>query len=693
MNNFHTFKTAVAEQFRRMSAHQLFRTGVEPDALWAQYLGAFQDGTNPMYRERTEHDCSGCRRFIRAVGNIVAVVDGRLTSVWDTTVPNEPAYQAVADALAHLVKSAPIVDRFLHQEPTAGVDRDFEKMADGGQVTWQHFYIDLPKQYVKASKDIPTALAGPRDDHQVLRRSLTELTEEAVDTALDLISQNSLYRGEEFRGLLEEFRKLQRAFRKLTTDQERDLFCWTTPASGALARIRNTAIGTLLQNLSADMDLEAAVRAFEAVMAPANYRRPTALVTQGMIEKAKLEVEQLGLTSALERRYARLRDITANNILFADRAARPLLSGSVFDDLAASTVRKPRNLDKIEEIGIDRFISEMLPRIDRLEVLLENRHTRNLVSLIAPQNPTSGDLFRWPNRFSWSYNGEIADSDMRQAVVARGGSVTGVFRFTHMWNYGERNASLMDLHVFMPGNGTKAENGVHDTYGGNYQRVGWNHRKHAQSCGVQDVDYTDAAPVGHVPVENITFPDLNRMPEGTYICKVHNWALRSPTQGGFRAEIEFGGTVYEYEYPKPLKNKEWITVAEVTLKAGQFTIRHHLPCGQASRPAWGLPTESFHRANLMLLSPNHWDDRQIGNRHYLFMLDGCRNDTGARGFYNEFLKDELRDHRKVLELVGSKLKIADDDEQLSGLGFSSTQRNTLVCRVSGSITRPVKITF
>ena len=71
-----------------------------------------------------------------------------------------------------------------------------------------------------------------------------------------------------------------------------------------------------------------------------------------------------------------------------------------------------------------------------------------------------------------------------------------------------RNASLMDLHVFMPGSNQNVviKNGkeIHDNYGNN-ERVGWNHRRHYASGGVQDVDYTAPAPIGYVPVENTTF--------------------------------------------------------------------------------------------------------------------------------------------------------------------------------------------
>ena len=58
-----------------------------------------------------------------------------------------------------------------------------------------------------------------------------------------------------------------------------------------------------------------------------------------------------------------------------------------------------------------------------------------------------------------------------------------------------------------------------------------------------------------------------------------------------------------------------------------------------------------------------------------------------------FLVEDLSQHRKVIEMVGSKMKTDLSDRQLSGLGFSSTQRNSLLCRVKGSFSRVIKILF
>jgi hypothetical protein len=96
---------------------------------------------------------------------------------------------------------------------------------------------------------------------------------------------------------------------------------------------------------------------------------------------------------------------------------------------------------------------------------------------------------------------------------------------------------------------------------------------------------------------------------------------------------------------------------------------------------------------MVMHSPNHWDEHETGNKHWFFILDKCKNDERTRGFYNEFLSNELTEHRKVFEVLGSRMKTEKCDNQLSGVGFSSTQKNSILCKVSGSFARTIKINF
>lgn len=683
--DFGIIKTAVAEQFRRLQQpqHQLYRVDVSGDDLWTCYLASFPPGTNPIYRERTDHDCSCCRQFIRTVGNVVAIIDGQMVSVWDAT-PADPSYAIVCSALSALVKSKPITGPFLHYEAAVGTDKTFEELDLAGKQeesgldaltvrTWTHFDVNIDRRFIVAKDAIGPKLSEARSQHDVFLRSLREITNDAIDTVLELIAQDSLYRGEEHKAGVVQFRAFKRQFAARPDELNQDLFAWNSDISGAVGHMRNTVIGTLLVDLSSGVDLEDAVRSFESKVAPTNYKRPSALITKGMIEQAKAELSELGLISALDRRFARLTDITINNVLWADRATRNAISGDLFDELADSAPVKLKNLDKVEEVPINRFIAEILPRADSIEVMLENRHAANLVSLIAPVDPTARHLFKWPNSFSWSYTGEVADA-IKERVKAAGGSVTGDLCCRLVWS----NTDDLDFHMKEPGG--------YEIYFGNRSDV-------SPSGGRLDVDMNVRGETRE-PVENIFYANQTKMKEGEYCLLVNQYNQRETKDVGFECQIDWHGTVYQFVYSKSVRNHENIIVAKFRYShKNGLEILESLPSTQATRTIWNLSTQTFHRVNTLMLSPNFWDDYAAGNKHYFFMLEGCLNDGTARGFFNEFLKEDLNPHRKVFEVVASKMKPADSPQQLSGLGFSSTQRANLICRVKGSFTRTIKIVF
>lgn len=82
---------------------KLFIADVDKDELWDLYLDSFPIGTNEIFRERREHDCSCCKQFIRNFGNVVILKNNEPVSIWDF-ITNESTYQPVINALSSFIK-------------------------------------------------------------------------------------------------------------------------------------------------------------------------------------------------------------------------------------------------------------------------------------------------------------------------------------------------------------------------------------------------------------------------------------------------------------------------------------------------------------------------------------------------------------------------------------------------------------
>lgn len=678
MSEFSAFQEALEKHVSSMvDGGQLFTVALDKDKLWQIYLESFPAGTNEIHRVRRECDCSACRHFVKAFGHVVSIKDGVVSTVWDFAASGTK-YDPVVKALAEYVRSCPIDGIFVTDTCHIGVEKNFEH-SDHGVVTWEHMHVTLPERFKTVKGTLDTAKGTAHSQRDVFKRSLDEISQDAVLSVLELISQNSLYKGEEWKGALEAFQKHQRAY-ALLTPAAKELYAWEMSrlAGPVVGKIKNHSIGTLLVDISKGEDLDAAVRKYEAMVAPTNYKRPKAVFTKKMLEQAEQTITELGYLESLGRRHAALDDITVNNILFADRSASPHLKGNVFSELAREQATSPKNFERVEEIPIEKFVSDVLPSAQSLEILLENHHSPNLVSLIAPQIKEAPSMFKWPNGFSWAYKGNIADS-MKQRVKALGGDVEGVLRFSIQWNENHDNEDDLDAHCIEPSR--------NEIYFRNKMQ------RHASS-GMLDVDIirpSEQTKDG-IAVENITYSDQRQMPIGTYQFFVHCYN-HNGGKSGFTAEVEFGGQIYSFAYNKPLRQSEKVLVADVCWDGKNFSIQEKIHSSMTSRKLWNLDSNQFHPVQVVMMSPNHWDNNGIGNRHYFFMLKGCMNDESPNGFFNEYLKEDLLVHKRVFEALGSKMRVEPSDTQLSGLGFSSTRRNSVIVRVEGHVKRVVKVIF
>ncbi|RHU32089.1 hypothetical protein DXD85_00735 [Ruminococcus sp. TM09-4] len=688
---FKDFVKAIQKNLQQMSkdSSRLFTVNVDTEELYNLYLDSFPAGTNEIYRERREYDCSCCRHFIRDVGNVVSIKNGELHTIYGINPVSDDKYNVVAAALDAYVKQKAVLGVFLKKEKRIGTPENREMLPTGKINKYEHFFVDLPEICIFKEcygHTLEGDLSQFRDVRNVFKRSLDEISKEAVDTVLELIAQNSLYKGAEWKKQLTEFKNYQKEYGKLT-DEQKELWIWekSIAAGAVIGKIRNHSIGTLLVNISEGMDLDLAVRKYEQIVAPVNYKRPKAIFTKKMLEDAKKTITELGYMDSLQRRFATLDDITVNNILFSNKDAAKRITGAMdlFDEMEQDVAIDPKRFSKVEEISAEDFIKNVLPVAKELEVYLENKHIQNMVSLIAPEVADAKTMFKWNNGMSWAYTGNITDSDIKENVKAAGGSVTGIVRFSIQWNDGNgKDNSDLDAHCLEPQGG---------------DHIYFSHKISRYTGGELDIDITD--PIyqcksnGGVAVENITYPSKERMKPGTYKFYVNQYSFRNSQ--GFKAEVEVNGEIHSYEYNTPVRGN--VDVAEVILdQSGNFKVVDKLPgnCATISKDVWGIKTLQFTPVSVVCYSPNYWDEQKgIGHQHLFFMLKDCINPEEPNGYYNEFLKPELEQHRRVFEALGAKAHVKDVDDQLSGVGFSLTKRNDLIIKVKGATERVLKIKF
>lgn len=665
MFDFKSFADIVRTQFDQMQKSELYVVDVEKDELWDLYLASFPEGTNPLYKERTVHDCNCCKQFVRNIANVISIKDGAVTTVWDVAAQNaDYPFDVVSQALAEAVRSANVSTIFRKTEQKYGLEKNHQLMPDNSVNTYHHFNAVLNNTF--CGMNAPTLISEANSNAQVFKRGLEELDISAINTVSDLVKDNLIYRGEEFKNLVEEFKKLKTGYSKLNSDMARSLFVWENYKNFA-SHFKNTVIGTLVEDISKGVDLEQAVKMYESKVAPTNYKRPKSLITPGMVKEAMKTIQDLDLEPSLARRFAVLSDVSVNNVLFVDNSVKSQMRDGGVADLLMDQVKasKPKT-DRAAKIGIEDFISNIVPKSSSISVMVKNSMTNKFMSLTAPVNKDSEPLFKWDNGFAWSYNGNITDS-IKDKVKRAGGNVDAKLRVSlHWFNYDD-----LDIHVTEP-------NGNRIYYG--------------NKCGKLDVDMNVGATTRDA-VENVQW--RQRPADGVYRVVVNNFTKRESIDVGFELQVESNGVVYDYSYSKPVgKDKHAL---DITVRNGvveKIKTYSGISGNAVSQNIWGVKTEEFVPVNTIVASPNHWDDNAVGNRHWFFILKDCVNPDETRGFYNEFLKPDLDKHRKVFEILGDKMKCVPSDKQMSGVGFSSTLKESLVVKVTGkSINQMYEINF
>lgn len=694
---------SLQAQFNKMCATgKLFQSSISGYSLVNTYLEGF--GDDSIYRDpqSSVHNCNLCKNFLHRYANIVALDENmNIMTLFDGETTDE--FKNSFALMSERLKNAPIQEVFVETYEALSTSLIYERPIRKDQaayklgvesnvkrytkeeaekfgvvkpnqiVTFQHLSLIIPREFIDfSSQSVESIRANYRVAQDIFKKAMDNIPTDTLILVRDLINQGSLLDGQTHLHKVEAILKKAEEYKNVPADK-RSNWCWVNSYKFQYAMFKNELIGKFCSDLAEGLELNEACREWNIRVDPANYMRATAPITKKQIEEAQKFVEENGYTDSFNRRCATIEDIKASDILHLNAGTGEMKKVSIFDGVKATPTRHRKSeFDQIETVTIEKFMKDILPGCTSVEAFLLNQHKGNMVSLTTSVNKESKPIFKWSNNYSWSYNGNMAGkSQIKEEVKKAGGTVDAPFRFSIMWNEDGRDIVDLDAHC--------VEQSGYEIFYRNRGRI-------SPQGGTLDVDMI--RPTGR-GVENIYYKNV---PDGTYRFFIHNYDGRH--HKNCKAEIYIDGTVYEYLVDHCISGS--VDIATVTIQNGVVTnikqSRYLVGGNEISTELYGLETNQFHKVNLICLSPNHWDDN-VGNKHYFFMLEGCKSPTQIRGFFNENLIPELLQHRKVMEVLANTCMVESTDKQLSGLGFNATVRDELIVRLKGSHNRVIKIQF
>lgn len=256
---------------------------------------------------RLYHTCHTCRRFFELYGGAVTIDEEGLTSsVFWRPEEASPYYALAFSVLQDYVTRAKVTGAFYSADKVWGHRVTGE---------WTHYAV-VPNRVVLFDSRVKTpfqAEAAKHEDFKNVVRALSQYTLPTLETAVELLRADVLYRSEKVLGAAEWLRDLASMRAATKNAVRRNNLTWRSVvrAPAGFCHPRSSMIGTLLDDIQEGKPLDRIRKAFADKMSPLQYLRPTAAPSAGNIAQAEKLFEQLGLAPALERRFARLDEVRA----------------------------------------------------------------------------------------------------------------------------------------------------------------------------------------------------------------------------------------------------------------------------------------------------------------------------------------------------------------------------------------------
>ena len=231
-----------------------------------------------------------------------------------------------------------------------------------------------------------------------------------------LLSSGNLYRSEKCRDIALWLANLHVA-RNAEKGVTRDNITWFYAASAppGFCHVKTTMIGTLLEDIAANLPFEDIKRKFDTKMDPLAYMRPQAAPTAGNLAQAERIIAKLDAAGSLARRFAKLEDV-APHALWTPRPAKAKAdkhAGPVFGHITPKNAAAPVSHD-IDQPPVTmtwvKFLATVLSAAggaESIEYLVPSFSSRtSYAALITAVNPDAPPILQWDseanrNPVSW----------------------------------------------------------------------------------------------------------------------------------------------------------------------------------------------------------------------------------------------------------------------------------------------------
>lgn len=371
------------------SSAPLFHTdaGSAASSLYDVFLSHLPAELKPHYA------CRCCRKFVERFGDVV-VVDAKTgktsSALWPTAGVPEAFRLAIAE-IRNLVHAAAITGVLVSSEAHLGsLDTP----------PWSHMSLVWPiaRRHSSPLKTAEAHAAALKEERGMLVRGLGDFTVEHLTKALTLLSSGTLVRPEKGEPLVKWAVQQHAAFGKLKGPAY-DNMLWLTAATAptGFCHIRSGVVGTLLEDITAGLDVAAIVKRWAEKLDPMQYMRAQVAPAAGQLKRAESVIEKMAAAGSLRRRYA-LRGDVVETIWEARVPASPQPSGPVFGHLTAKPAKapgSPKMLDLPEQrMTLEKFRRTVLATATQIEYLVPTATTQ-LAALVTTADPESPPILQW----------------------------------------------------------------------------------------------------------------------------------------------------------------------------------------------------------------------------------------------------------------------------------------------------------